>query len=108
MLAWLRADQHLKPLGITRLPRTSPALPRDFLDEVEAELRRARQDVAESQLRIMLLEELRTLVAALVARLNRPITVIDVIDAAGERDEQERCRALVYELRRPVVGPPRQ
>lgn len=74
-------------------------LPRDFLDEVETELRRARRVLARSHDDVAALEELRRVAVAVEAELNRPITVFDVIRSTLDRAERERRAALVRRLR---------
>ena len=75
------------------------ALPRDFRDEVETELRATRRALAADRDRISALEELRRVVLALETLLARPITVIDVINSAPNAAERERRTSLVTMLR---------
>jgi hypothetical protein len=75
------------------------ALPRDFRDEVETELRATRRALAADRDRISALEELRRAVLALETLLARPITVIDVINSAPNAAERERRTSLVTVLR---------
>jgi hypothetical protein len=75
------------------------ALPRDFRDEVETELRATRRALAADRDRISALEELRRVVLALETLLARPITVIDVINSAPNAAERERRTSLVTVLR---------
>ncbi len=75
------------------------ALPRDFLDELETELRRAQRALAQNREHIAALEELRRVAIAVEARLSRPITVFDVIRSTVDRAERERRASLVRQLR---------
>jgi hypothetical protein len=64
----------------------------DFLEEVTRELRGDRE-------RIAALEELERLTVELAAQLRRPVTVFDVVRAAGDVQERERRLALLRVLR---------
>jgi hypothetical protein len=75
------------------------ALPRDFLDEVENELDRARASLSDDRDRVRALRELRRLAVALAAELRRPITVFDLVRSAVDREERERRVELVRSLR---------
>jgi hypothetical protein len=74
-------------------------LPRDFLDEVESELRAAYRGSARSQARVDALEQLHQLSHALTLELRRPITAFDLIRATDQPYERQRRRQLVRELR---------
>jgi homoserine kinase len=74
-------------------------LPRDFLDEVETELREARRELVQSRERTEALEELRRVALVVAAQLQRPITVFDVIRSTRDRIERERRVCLVKQLR---------
>jgi hypothetical protein len=78
------------------------ASPLDFRDEVARELRIAYGDLAGDRERIASLEELERLTIDLAARLRRPLTVFDLIEAAPDSRERSRRIALVRELRRPA------
>jgi hypothetical protein len=75
------------------------ALPRDFLDEVENELDRARASLSDNRDRVRALRELRRLAVALAAELRRPITVFDLVRSAVDSRERERRVELVRLLR---------
>jgi len=75
-------------------------LPRDFLDEVETELSKARRGLELDRCRITVLEDLLRVAAAVAAELDRPITVFDLVRSAPGRAERERRASLVRELRR--------
>jgi hypothetical protein len=79
-------------------------LPRDFLDEVERELRDARRNLTVDGGRVAALQELRRLVLGLVAELGRPVTVFDVVRTAKEDAERARRAGLVRELMRPITN----
>jgi hypothetical protein len=74
-------------------------LPRDFLDEVETELREAQRGLTRDHTRMAALEELHRLTLALTHDLGRALTVFDVIRSADTRGERERRLALVRQLR---------
>jgi hypothetical protein len=76
-------------------------LPRDFLDEIETELRSARCALTRNHERIAALEDLRLLAVSVATRLNRPVTVFDVVRATVDQAERERRARLVRKLRRP-------
>jgi hypothetical protein len=76
--------------------------PLDFRDEVESELRATYRELAGDRERIAALEELERLTIDLAARLRRPLTVFDLVEAAPDRRERARRVALVRELRRPA------
>ena len=78
-------------------------LPRDFLEELESELRDAQAAFAHDHLLVVTLEELSTLARAVAQQLLRPVTVFDVIEAAGEAAERERRANLVRLVRSPGV-----
>jgi hypothetical protein len=71
-------------------------LPRDFLDEVETELARARRTVEHDAAHVAALDELRRAAATTALRLGRPVTVFDVVRSAPDRD---RMLALARRLR---------
>jgi hypothetical protein len=75
-------------------------LPRDFIDEVDSELREARRQLGEQRIRLDSLEELHVLASVVAGELGRPITVFDLIRSAPGRSERERRVRLVRELRR--------
>jgi hypothetical protein len=77
------------------------ASPLDFRDEVARELRATYRELAGDRDRIAALEELERLSIDLAARLRRPLTVFDLVEAASDRPERARRIALVRELRRP-------
>ena len=68
-------------------------IPRDFLDEVESELRLARRSLARAGTRVDRLERLQALMLLTAAGLGRPVTVLDLVGAGGEGER------LVRELR---------
>lgn len=74
-------------------------LPRDFLDEVETELRDARRRLTQNRDRLAALEDLLRVAVAVAAELGRPITVFDLIRSAHERAERARRAELVRHLR---------
>lgn len=74
-------------------------LPRDFLDEVETELREAQRELVQNRERTEALEELRRVALAVSAELDRPITVFDVIRSTRDWIERERRVSLVRQLR---------
>ncbi len=74
-------------------------LPRDFLDEVETELREAQREFVQNRERTEALEELRRVALAVAAQLDRPITVFDVIRSTRDWIERERRVSLVRQLR---------
>jgi hypothetical protein len=78
------------------------ASPLDFRDEVARELRATYRDLAGERDRIAALEELERLSIDLGARLRRPLTVFDLVDAASDGRERARRISLVRELRRPA------
>jgi hypothetical protein len=75
------------------------ALPTDFLDEVETELREARRNLEQNCARLVALEGLLEIALRLTADLRRPITVFDLVRSATDRAERERRVQLVRELR---------
>ena len=75
------------------------SLPRDFLEEVEAELHRSRRARRCNRAREAALLELHAIAVAVAAALDRPITVFDVIRSTNDRDERERRTRLIKELR---------
>jgi translation initiation factor RLI1 len=74
-------------------------LPRDFLDEVETELREARRELVQNRERTEALEELRRVALAVSAERDRPITVFDVIRSTCDSIERKRRASLVRQLR---------
>lgn len=78
-------------------------LPRDFLEELESELRDAQAAFAHDHVLVSTLEELCTLARAVAGQLLRPVTVFDVIEAAGGADERERRANLVRLVRSPTA-----
>lgn len=74
-------------------------LPRDFLDEVETELREAHRELVQNRERTEALEELRRVALAVAAQLDRPITVFDVIRSTPDWIERDRRALLVRQLR---------
>ena len=78
------------------------ASPLDFRDEVASELRATYRNLAGDRERIATLEELERLTIELAARLRRPLTVFDLVEAAPDPRERARRVALVRELRRPA------
>ena len=88
--------------GLARTGSTDGgASPLDFRDEVAGELRATYRELASDRERISVLEELERLAIDLAARLRRPVTVFDLVEAAPDRRERARRIALVRELRRP-------
>jgi hypothetical protein len=79
------------------------ASPLDFRDEVASELRATYRDLAGDRDRIAALEELERLTIELGARLRRPLTVFDLVEAAPDTRERAHRIALVRELRRPAA-----
>ena len=78
------------------------ASPLDFRDEVAQELRATYGELAGDRERIAALEELERLTIDLAARLRRPLTVFDLVEAAPDLPERSHRIALVRELRRPA------
>lgn len=78
------------------------ASPLDFGDEVARELRATYRELAGDRERIAALEELERLAIDLAARLRRPLTVFDLVEAAPDNRERSRRITLVRELRRPA------
>jgi len=78
------------------------ASPLDFRDEVARELRTTYRELAGDRERITALEELERLTIDLAARLRRPLTVFDLVEAAPDSRERARRIELVRELRRPT------
>ena len=76
--------------------------PLDFRDEVARELRTTYRELAGDRERVTALEELERLTIDLAARLRRPLTVFDVVEAAPDSRERARRIELVRELRRPT------
>jgi hypothetical protein len=76
--------------------------PLDFRDEVARELRATYHELASDRERIAALEELERLTIDLAARLRRPLTVFDLVDASPDKRERKHRIALVRELRRPA------
>ena len=74
-------------------------LPRDFLDEVETELREAQRELVHNRERTEALEELRRVALNVAVQLDRPITVFDVIRSTRDSIERERRVSLVRQLR---------
>lgn len=74
-------------------------LPRDFLDEVEMELTKARRSLTHDRGRIAAIDELYRVAFALSDQLGRPLTVFDLIRSADTERERERRLALVRQLR---------
>ncbi len=74
-------------------------LPRNFLDEVETELRVEQHRLSRNRDRLEALEELHGLALVLAAELERPVTVFDLIRSASQRNERDRRVALVRRLR---------
>jgi hypothetical protein len=72
------------------------------LDEVASELRATYRDLTGDRERIAALEELDRLTIELASQLRRPLTVLDLVEAAPDRRERARRIALVRELRRPA------
>jgi hypothetical protein len=77
--------------------------PLDFRDEVARELRATYRELAGGRERIAALEELERLAIDLAARLRRPLTVFDLVEAAPDSRERSRRITLVRELRRPAA-----
>jgi hypothetical protein len=78
------------------------ASPLDFRDEVARELRETYSELAGDRERIAALEELERLTIDLAARLRRPLTVFDLVEAAPDRRERARRIGLVREMRGPA------
>ncbi len=76
--------------------------PLDFRDEVARELRATYHELAGDRERIAALEELERLTIELAARLRRPLTVFDLVEASPDTHERQRRIALVRVLRRPA------
>jgi hypothetical protein len=79
----------------------SGAGPLDLRDEVAGELRKTYRELAGGRERIAALEELERLTIDLAARLRRPLTVFDLVEAAPDSRERAKRVALVREMRRP-------
>jgi hypothetical protein len=82
--------------------RELPSLPTDFLDEVETALRETARQLSGDHRRLATLEELAALCRQLRRDLGRPVSVFDLIRAAGGEGERQRRQTLVRELRRPL------
>jgi hypothetical protein len=65
-------------------------------------LRTTYRELAGDRERIAALEELERLTIDLAARLRRPLTVFDLVEAAPDRQDRAHRIALVRELRRPT------
>lgn len=79
-------------------------LPRDFLDELEGELRNARAACEHDHSVLAALEELCLLSRSVALDLLRPVTVFEVLDAAPDPDERERRARLVRLIRGETLG----
>lgn len=75
-------------------------LPRDLIDEIEAELDSwARQATIDSG-RARALLELRAEAGVAAAQLGRPLTVFDYLDRAPDCDARARRKSQLRQLRR--------
>ncbi len=83
---------------------TTQPLPRNFLDEVETELRVEQHRLSRNRDRLQALEKLHGLALVLTAELERPVTVFDVIRSASQRKERNRRLALVRQLRDRILN----
>ena len=88
--------------GLASTGSTEGPSPLDFRDEVARELRAVYRELVGDRERIAALEELERLAIDLAARLRRPLTVFDLVEAAPDRQERARRIGLVRELRRPT------
>ena len=75
-------------------------LPRDFLDEVETELREAQRELVQNRERTEALVELRRVALAVAVQLDRPITVFDVIRSTRDWIEREPAAILLSRAHR--------
>lgn len=76
-----------------------PRLPGDFLDELDDELDASLQEARQLVERLAILSELHRVATATARRLRRPVTVLDIIEAAAGESERERLTELVNRLR---------
>ncbi len=74
-------------------------LPRDFLDELAAELETSRATLVGQAERLSVLVELQRAANVATGRLGRPATVFDVIAAASGEAERSRLLELAQRLR---------
>jgi hypothetical protein len=74
-------------------------LPRDFHAEVEAELEPARKALRDSAEEWAALEELRERAATVSRALQRPASVVDVLESAVDDEDRARIAALLGILR---------
>ena len=82
-----------------RLPFVAARMPRDFLDEVEGELRAAQDGFIRDRERIASLEELRAISQSTQTTLKRSITVLDVVRSAPNATDRARRLRLIRTLR---------
>ena len=75
------------------------SFPRDFIEEVEHELRDAQRRLGRDHERVAHLQSLYRVTLGVAARLGHQVTVFDVIWSANERAERERRRRLIQTLR---------
>ncbi len=80
-------------------PDQQISFPRDFLEEVEQELRNAQRRLGRDHEHVAQLESLYRVTHAVASRLGRQITVFDVIRSADQRIERERRERLIRALR---------
>lgn len=98
MKIWRSA--RLRAVSPGREPAPGPVrLPGDFLDELADELDASLQEACRQAERLALLCELQRVAAAAARRLHRPVTVLDVIESAGNQSEREWRTELIKRLR---------
>jgi hypothetical protein len=91
-----------RPRAIAPAPAPAPGparQPRDFLDELAYELDASLQEARRQAERLAILSELQRVATATAQRLHRPVTVLDVIESAGDEPERQRLTELVNRLR---------
>ena len=96
----IRRPGRPQAISPTREPAPGPVrLPGDFLDELANELDASRQEASRQAERLAILSELHRVAAATARRLRRPVTVVDILESAGEGPERARLTELVRRLR---------
>lgn len=83
----------------TDAPHPAIRLPRTFLEEVEIELRRAERELGVQHQRVEQLKALYRLSLAVEARLDKAVTVFDVIQSAAGPGELAQRQRLIEVLR---------
>jgi hypothetical protein len=96
----IRRPARVRALSPARVHTPGPGrLPGDFLDELADELDASLQEARRQAERLAILAELLRVATATARRLRRPVTVLDIIESAGEQSERERVTELVRRLR---------